>query len=312
MMNVENIEKIEVALVRCARYESSDINVAIGKLLETVRNRPLHGTKVLVKPNLLAPKPPDFLPCTNPCVVRHVCKYLIDMGSTVSVGDSPTFGHGRVIAEKIGLTKALSDLPVKIIDLDSPKLVKLSFGANIPLSRKAIENDLLVNVAKLKSHHQTCFTGAVKNVYGCVTGLGKPVLHLINGDRKKRFEKMMLEIWENLPPSVSVIDGVVAMHGAGPTNGKPFELGLLGASESAVALDTAVMSMLGLQASDAPLWKMALDKGISGARIEDIVFPLEGIESFSTSGFELPGKLYPLSFRPLPVLRFWIEKLVGK
>ncbi len=305
-------DKVVVALAKCPQYRSEEVSVAVHSLLDTVLKRTLNGSKILVKPNLLAPTPPDFLPCTNPMIVREICVYLLDRGAVVRVGDSPTFGQGIAIAQKIGLAKALSDLPVEIINLKSPKLVKLSTGIRIPLSRRAMENDLFVSVAKFKSHHQTLVTGAVKNVYGCITGLAKPILHLLNGDKNSRFERMILEIWSNLPPSISVLDAIVAMHGHGPTNGKPYELGLLGASESAVALDTAAMSMLGITSQDAPLWQTALQLGIRGARLEDISFPMESINSFSTSGFELPEKLYPISFRPLPDFKFWLEKFWKK
>jgi uncharacterized protein (DUF362 family) len=308
---MDNRSRIKVALAKCADYDSLKVEDTVRNLLETIDCRPSPGTSVLVKPNLLAPKPPDYLPCTHPSVVREVCRYLLDLGAKVRVGDSPTFGQGKAIAGLIGLTEALSDLPVQIINLDRPRLIRLSFGGRMAISRTALENDLIVNVPKLKSHHQTRITGAVKNVYGCSTGLAKPVQHLLYGDRGGRFEKMILDIWKNLPPTVSLMDAVIAMHGHGPTNGDPYSLGLLAASPSAIALDTAVMSMLGLRPEEAPLWKMSQELGLPGARQEDLAYPLETIGSFSAKGFEIPSRLFPLSFRPFGMLRFWIKGFLG-
>jgi len=235
---------------------------------------------------------------------------LVDSGAKVRVGDSPTFGQGIKISGQIGLTGALADLPVKVINLDRPKLVRLSFGRTA-ISREALESDLIVSAPKLKAHHQMRITGAVKNVYGCVTGLRKPMFHLLYGDWGGRFERMLLEIWQNLPPSFSLLDAITAMHVHGPNNGQPYQMGLLAASPSPVALDTAIMQMLGVRPDDAPLWQMALKLDLPGARLDDIVYPLEVPESFNGRDFKVPDHLFPISFRPLRVAGHWLRRLTA-
>jgi len=301
-------EKIPVALAKCSEYGASNLAETVRRLLETIGCRPRSGSRVLVKPNLLAPMPPDYLPCTHPLVVRAICLYLLDLGTNVRVGDSPTFGRATEISGKIGLTEALADLPVTIVDLDKPKVVRASFGGWIPISRQALENDLIVNAPKLKAHHQMRITGAVKNVYGCVTGLRKPVLHFLYGDRGGRFERMILDIWENLPPTGSLMDAVAAMHVHGPNTGVPYPLGLLAASRSPVALDSAVMSILGIKPEDAPLWRMSLDLNLPGAGLDDLVYPLEPPESFDGGDFKTPDRLFPLSYRPLKIAGHWLKR----
>jgi uncharacterized protein (DUF362 family) len=301
---------IPVALASCDEYSAADLDRTVGLLLQTIGCRPVSGTRALVKPNLLAPTPPHYLPCTHPLIVRAVCKYLISLGAEVKLGDSPTFGRGIDIASQIGLAKAVEDLPVTLVNLDRPKITRLPFRGWAPISRIALENDLIVSVSKLKAHHQTRVTGAVKNVYGCVTGLRKPILHLLKGDGGN-FEKMLLGIWGCLPPNVSVMDAITAMHIHGPTNGSPYHLGLLAASPSPVALDTAVMSILRLQPQDAPLWQTALDLDLPGARLEDLIYPLRPPESFDATGFQTPAHLFPISFRPLKVAVHLIKRFMA-
>ena len=177
------------------------------------------------------------------------------------------------------------------------------------MSRVALENDLIVSVPKLKAHHQMRITGAVKNVYGCVTGLGKPVLHFLHGDRGCRWENMILEIREHLPPTVSLMDAVKAMHVHGPVKGQSYSMGLLAASNSAVALDTAVMTMLGLKPEDAPLWRLSVNLNLPGATPEEIVYPLETPESFNGKDFKFTERLYPISFRPFKLAAHYISRL---
>ena len=304
--------QIPVALAKCADYDAPSLDATVRRVLETIDCHPSRGARVLVKPNLLAPTPPDFLPCTHPLVVRAVCRYLLDLGAKVQVGDSPTFGKGVEIACKIGLDEALADLPVTLVNLDQPRVIRLSFGGRMALSRRALDSDMIVNVPKLKSHHQVRVTGAVKNVYGCVTGLRKPVLHLLYGDRDSRFESMILEIWRNLPPTASIMDAVTAMHGQGPTNGQPYNLGMVAASQSPVALDSAVMHILGVKPEDAPLWRMSFKMDLPGARLEELVYPLEPPESFNGGDFKTPDHLFPMSFRPLKVAVHMAKRFLAK
>ncbi|MBM3298507.1 MAG: DUF362 domain-containing protein [Deltaproteobacteria bacterium] len=304
--------RIPVALAQCDRYESPELSDTVARLLALVRLRPDRGAAVLVKPNLLAPTPPDYLPCTHPLVVRAVCSYLIDHGCKVQVGDSPTFGNGIEIAGRIGLTEALADLGIPVVNLDQPKRTRLPSGAGIAISRVALESDMIVNVPKLKAHHQTRITGAVKNVYGCVTGLRKPLMHLLRGTRDSCFERMLLEMWQILPTHVSLMDAVTAMHVRGPNKGAPYPLGLLAASRSPVALDTAVMSILGLTPEDAPLWSTSQRLNQPGSRPEDLDYPLESPTTFDAPDFRLPSHLNPLSFMPWKMAVQRLKRLLDR
>jgi uncharacterized protein (DUF362 family) len=290
---------IPVALVRCPDYDLPALSRSVGTLLETIGWQPARGTRVLVKPNLLAPRPPDFLPCTNPLVVRAACEYLLDLGAKVTVGDSPSFGTGRQIAQKIGLSEALADLPVNLIDLNRPKLSRLSSqGGIVAISRQALEQDVILNIAKLKVHRMVALTGAVKNHFGCITSVWKALLHVVMGDRGTRFESMLLDLLDLLPPSVSLLDAVRAMHVTGPVDGEPFPLEMLAASPSAVSLDTAMYTLLGLSPADVPLWQEAARREIFGAHPGDLAYPLEPLDAFDATDFVIPTTLQPAGFHP--------------
>jgi uncharacterized protein (DUF362 family) len=290
---------IPVALVRCSDYNSSALPEQVETLLKAIGWRPSRESRVLVKPNLLAPKPPDFLPCTNPLVVRAICEYLLELGAKVTVGDSPSFGTGNRVAQKIGLTKALADLPVDLIDLNRPVLTKLSSnGGIVAISRHALEQDVILNIPKLKVHRMVAISGAVKNHFGCITSLWKALLHVVMGDRGNRFESMLLDLLNLLPPSVSLLDAVRVMHVTGPVDGLPFALDMLAASPSSVALDTAVYTLLRLCPADVPLWQEAVRRDMFGANAGDLAYPLEPLDSFDARDFVIPATLKPVGFHP--------------
>jgi uncharacterized protein (DUF362 family) len=312
MQEANTVTRIPVALLHCADYNSPALPGLVRTLLETIGWRPSPGTRVLVKPNLLAPKPPEFLSCTHPLVVRSACEYLLDLGARVTVGDSPSFGTGTLVAQKIGLTRALADLPVALIDLNRPRLAKLSSqGWMVAISQAVLEHEVILNLPKLKVHRMMALSGAVKNHFGCVTSLWKAFLHATLGDRGNRFESMLMDLANLLPPSVSLLDAVTAMHVTGPVDGHPFPMELLAASTSAVALDTAIYTLLQLTPANVPLWQEAVRRNIFGASPADLIYPLELLASFDGKDFLLPSTLQPLSFHPIRLAKRFIKNTLS-
>ena len=305
MVEKTTLTGIPVALVHCSDYNSSALAEHLGRLFQAIGWQPSRGSRILVKPNLLAPKPPDFLPCTNPRLVRAACEYLLALGVKVTVGDSPSFGTGIRVAQKIGLAEALADLPVDLIDLNRPKMVRLASSSAgwWPSPATLLEFDVILNLPKLKVHRMLGMSGAVKNHFGCVTSIWKALMHGIIGDRGNRFESMLMDLLDLLPPSVSLLDAVVAMHVTGPVDGLPFPLQMLAASHSAVALDTAVYTLLGLSPADVRLWREAVRRQMPGADLAEVAFPLETLESFDARDFVIPATLQPAGFHPYRIAR---------
>lgn len=147
------------------------------------------------------------------------------------VGDSLSLGTAAIVALKIGLIDALRDLGVPLVEFEDPVVVRLSFaGGRAVLFRRSLENDLILNLPKLKVHRMLRVTVAVKNFFGCVIGIRKALLYVIYGGWGNRFESMLLDLQTFLPPSWSLMDAVTAMHVGGPVHGQPYNLGLLASS----------------------------------------------------------------------------------
>ncbi|MGE4299935.1 MAG: DUF362 domain-containing protein [Desulfovibrionaceae bacterium] len=296
-----------VALARCAAYEPALLHDAVARLFAAIAFAPAPGARVLVKPNLLRAAN-GGLPCTHPLVVAAVCRWLLDHGAAVRVADSPGFGTARGVGGKIGLAAALAPLGVPLVNLHRTEPLRLSFGHTIGVAPEALEADWICNLPKLKAHSQFRVTGAVKNWFGCVPGARKAVAHSRYGEQGNRFESLIIEIMQAMPPSVALLDGVTAMHVAGPVMGEPYPLGLLAASWSSVALDTAVYGMLGLAPEALPLWRELLRRGVAGADAATVAYPLERPEVFDVSGFQLPHALNPVSFHPRQLVRSLLRR----
>lgn len=298
-----------VGLVRCKEYSAEHVLLAVEQVFSAIDYAPQVGTHVLVKPNLLRFQE-GGLCCTHPAVVQAACIYLKECGVRVTVGDSPAFGSAERVAQGIGLKAALEPLGVPVITLDKPVPTRLPSGMKIGISRYALEADSICNVPRLKAHTQMRLTCAVKNMFGCVSGVRKAIAHSQYGDKGNAFRTLLAEASEALPPTTSLLDGVVGMERTGPSGGDAYSLGVIGAAHNNVALDTAVGMMLGRQPEELPLWAEFRYRGHTGAFRRNLTFPLLSPEDISASDFSLPGELSSESFHPVYLLRsvclrFW-------
>jgi uncharacterized protein (DUF362 family) len=296
-----------VALARCADYDDC-LADRIGEVVAAVLDPgSLAGKRLLVKPNLLGVKNAR-LATTHPRFTAEVCRLLLDAGARLTVADSPAFGSAAKVARANGLAEALAELDLSVVDLGDPVPVEFAHGS-IGVARLALEADGIVNLPKCKAHDQMRMTVAVKNLFGCAVGCRKALAHARWGDVENRFEAMLLAICEALPRGFSVLDGVAAMHVRGPVGGEDFPLGLVGASQSEFALDTALYGLLGFAPEDVPLWAEARARSIPGGDSADIVYPLLAPEAFDASGFRAAQTLSPVTFSPVRLVRGRVKSL---
>ena len=183
-----------------------------------------------------------------------------------------------------GYAKAFEGLDITIKAFE--ETVKVDIGApfgRIDMARDALEADLVINLPKLKTHSQMLMTLGVKNLFGCVVGLKKPEWHLKCGADRDIFARLLVQIHKAVNPSVTLVDGILALEGQGPgKSGTPRPLGILVGSPDAFAADMAICSMLGLAHDRLPTIRAGKALGatdtsvdISGAfpMIDDFVFP---------------------------------------
>ncbi len=300
---------IPVHLARCE--SAAEVSRVLPELLDKVDlwpGRSLRGANVLVKPNLLRSVK---LACTEPAVVAEACRYLMDRGAKVHVSDSPGFGTAKGVARAIGLEDALKPLGLEVEPMGKGLRVIFLGSYTTRLSKTAFEADLVLSTAKIKAHSQMRLTAACKNLYGCIPGIRKALHHAREGEDPERFASLQANMLKILPQTAALVDGIVCMHRTGPSGGAPYELGLLGASSSPVAMDQAIAHLLGARTEDIPLlraflWKGHPDLEENGAKI---VYPDLKPSDFDAEGFELPKVLLHTSFKPWRLLKSCLKRL---
>lgn len=267
----------------------------------------MRGRTVLIKPNFVSTRNAG-LSCTNPHLIAATVRFCLKHGATVRVGDSPAFGTAQAIARRTGLTDLLHPMGVRVITLKRGRLIRCG-RAVVSLSADATEADLILNIPKFKAHSQMRFSGAVKNLFGCVTGVRKAWLHARHGDRNGEFVEMLCAVMDALPPTLNLMDGVEAMHCTGPMHGSAYALRLLGTSTCPVALDTAAGMLLGGGPERFPIWAECHRQQRPGAHPERLRFPLLTPQQFDAQDFLLPQTLKPESFRPTTLLRSTVKRI---
>lgn len=293
------LESTTVALRPCRDYAATLLDAAIDEVIAAAGGMGRSGgLRVVLKPNLISAKRGP-LACTETAFTCAVARWFVDRGARVTVGDSPAFGTATSVLERLGAVEKLQSLGVTISDFDSTGKLTLPSGVRASVAVDALDCDLLVNLPRVKAHAQTGVTLAVKNCFGCLTGLQKPWWHMVHGGASGRFADLLVELLTVLPRTLTLVDGVRAMHGTGPVKGDGYSLNLIAGGMNPVAIDTALLSVLNLSPRHSPLALAAARAGIPGSLPTDLSFPLSTPESLQVSDFIIPGHLSPIRFRPL-------------
>ena len=281
----------KISVVKANNYDPAEVELAIRNavnLLGGITNFIKPGSKVLVKPNLLMSKPPEFGITTHPEVVRAVIHLLKEINCTIVVGDGPSVWGQHIenveqVYEVTGIKKVCQQEDVRLANFDKRRM-----RDKFPLTLELDECDYLISLPKFKTHEFTLITGAIKNLFGLVSGTYKTELHKNYFDPVE-FAKILVDILQEVKPALTIIDGILAMEGDGPaTGGKTRPLNLLLAGSDCVALDTVMAKIMGIDQYEVLTTKEAALRGLGEHEIKRIQIAGEDIDQLGVRPFILP------------------------
>jgi uncharacterized protein (DUF362 family)/Pyruvate/2-oxoacid:ferredoxin oxidoreductase delta subunit len=311
----------EVILAGCRTYSRTDIAASLDDALDCCigdRAGEIAGKRVLVKPNLLAAREPARGITTHPAVVGGVIDYFNRLGARISVGDSPAGAVRGVrrVWERSGMLEVCGARGVPLVNFEAGGSVVMHVDTRTyQISRAVIDADLVVNVAKFKTHVLTLLTGAIKNMFGCVPGFRKSALHL-SYPRPDAMSRALVDIFSLVPPWVSVVDAVVAMDGNGPSSGRLRDLGFLAVGRDCVALDAALALVAGIDPARVPTTLEAYRRGLGEISPERIGFPRLKPEDLAPGDFKVPSNwkysLIPGVVGGLVSRLVWIKPVINR
>ena len=283
MQKMPNSAKNTVTIFRA----KGDIS---GIVKEAVASSGLRGKgKIFIKPNL---SHPEYLPgvVTSPELMRQLVGLLRDGNSEVIVGESNGFNYPCWTAfDKTGAQAAVKAAGGTVINLSEDKLVEVKFQGNTPLKRlflpkTILDADAVVDLPLMKTHEFMAYSGAIKNLFGCVPSNKRIYLH-------PYLPEVMYRLYTLFKPQLTIMDARTGIEGNGPTKGKPVKMGLMLTGNDALALDITAAKVMMLNWKETYLNYIAKKTGLREEDIQVQGLPVASVaRRFEPPRIDLPVK----------------------
>jgi uncharacterized protein (DUF362 family) len=202
------------------------------------------GDKVVIKPNMSFPNPPDWGTTTHPDVVRELTTLCIEAGaSSVLVLDNP-LRSAELCLVRSGVRNACEDLPQTQVHGPTNKTfyegIKIPEGKALTstmVMKKVLEADVLIAAPVAKSHSATGVSLAMKGMMGLI--YDRKDFHL-NLD----IDVAVVDLCTVLKPKLTVIDASRILSEGGPSGpGKVIPMNKIIASRDMVAADSMAVEL---------------------------------------------------------------------
>lgn len=254
----------------------------------------LKNKKVFIKTNVH----PEKLPSTDVNVVRAVVDRLNNCETIVG-------GNVGITGKSFDVNNyhALEDMGVKLVDVDLDKKVfvkvrKPIMFKKIPIAKTILDCDYLINVAKLKIHNHAKVTMCLKNLFGCIPGTPKLLMH-------SHINYAIHDYMQVLRSDMNIIDGIV-----GGQNDEfyvtPIRSNIVIGGLDALSVDIVGAKCMGVDPGDVEYLRLlGYDKKkirVIGENIENVmkrydmrIKPVRRIRNFMEEGLRLAVKLNLIS-----------------
>ena len=303
----------------------AEINTAIKEIFDNLGGESLLKASgdVYIKPNAVESRPYAH---TRPEVVEAVIRYWFEAGArdVYLIENSTQCTYTRLVFELTGYKKICKRTGAKPIYLDEDKTVSFKFPGKKGVSEsdergydltdfemprtvaeKLIDKkdeNLYVNLPKLKTHSMAVVTLGIKNQWGFPRHADRSPDHNYNLHSK------LVDMLSYVRPDITLIEGVEGtIYGHYPALAfadecvKPFKV-LIGGL-NVVATDIAGAAVFGLGIDDVPSFKLAIERGLSDGVMKAEDIELEGdfstienidiIGDLSDYGGKYPFDIYP-------------------
>ncbi|MGB2696507.1 MAG: DUF362 domain-containing protein [Candidatus Zixiibacteriota bacterium] len=292
-----------VSITSCLDYTLDSVRSAARKSFDNLgglKRWVKKGDRVLVKPNLLSAREPEKAVTTHPALVQAVVEEVQKLGAIAIIGDSPGGVEKGIqrVWENTGIAEVAKNTGAELLSFEKSGVVekKAPSGKTYWVAKPSAECDVIISLPKLKTHSLCLMTCAVKNMFGVIPGFRKGEYHK-EAPKPKDFAKIVVDIYSLVKPQINLVDAVVAMEGDGAASGDPRYLGLLLASEDAVALDFICGMFMGLKPEEVEITWEAAQRGLGKISFDQIQVIGEDLEEFKGLDFKLPSNRF---FRLIP------------
>jgi len=314
-----------VSIVKCSNYEQDEVDRAVRESLDLIGGLGKFvrkGDNVLLKPNLLAPLPPEEAITTHPNIVRALVKLIEESESNAWIGDSSGglfTGLTSKSLEICGFNRIAEESSAEIKNFDTGGIVHIAHQngdavKEFNVAKAVVEADVIISVPKLKIHELLLLTGAVKNLVGVIPGAGKRDLHS-KAVKADQLSHVLLDLYAAIKPKLSIMDAVIGLEGRGSIIegagfGNPRQIGLVLTSSDAVALDTVAALIMGYDPMKIGTIKLAHSKGLGIGDIKNITILGENLNEMRIENFAKASN-YIMELLPKFLTKTFIDQYIS-
>jgi uncharacterized protein (DUF362 family) len=203
--------------------------------------------QITIKINLCDYRPPESGATTHPVFLDAFLEWVESRNSNaiVSVVESnATRARPDLIRNWLGITQILEKHHAKWVNLSNDKWSRKQISGmrfrSIRVPETITSSDLLISMAKMKTHSLTTISCSLKNMYGCIMSSNKINFH-------DYLDEAIVDACTAMRPHLSIVDGIIGMGGPkGPVDGVPIRAELIVAGLDPVAVDAASATIMGL------------------------------------------------------------------
>src|SRR3954454_11765236 len=287
-----------VSIVKVPAYHQSVYDVMRRVVAEHAGD--VRGRSILLKPNLVEFEPESSIN-THPILVHAAFEAFRALGAaTVRIAEGP--GHRRNtldLADAAGYFHTVPNFEDHFTDLNLDDVTRVhptrqfSRIKKLYLPNTTLRADLLVSMAKMKTHHWVGATLSMKNLFGVVPsgiyGWPKNVLHWAGIDES------IADLHNAFPRQLAIVDGIVGMEGNGPIQGVAKRAGVLVAGRDPAAVDATCCRIMKINPFRIQYLRLASayngnleESGVQqiGESIESVATPFELIPEFRSFRLE--------------------------
>ncbi len=225
---------------------------------------------IVIKVNLCLLIGPETGGTVDPRIARVLCKWLLEQYEINKIylaeADAThldadvafkALGWARITDElkTVEFLNLSKDTPIEVNKQDAKYLKRLK------MSKTLMDADLLISIAKLKTHTQQKITCIMKNQFGSIPYKYKIIYH-------PKLAEAIYDATAARTPDLCIIDGLIAMEGNGPTNGIPRKTKLLLASNDPVSMDHYCAKLMGFKPMSVPHLKLAITRSLGSTDYE--------------------------------------------
>jgi uncharacterized protein (DUF362 family)/Pyruvate/2-oxoacid:ferredoxin oxidoreductase delta subunit len=220
---------------------------------------------IAIKPNLGSALPAQTGATTALWMIEETVAYVRERRGRPIIVEGPSHIHDfEQVMDVTGAAQLCRDIGVDYVDARENTMALRPLkhddasGRVYNVNLAVLSADGIICLPKLKTHNRTGVTLGIKGLMGF---LSIPDRH---GFHRRGVTDDIVELYRRLKGQIraTIVDGIVAMEGHGPTGGRPIQMNLIVGAKDMVSVDSVAAQIMGFDAEEVDHIRIAHDMGL--------------------------------------------------